>query len=116
SARHRVVLELTARHPQTSLAPLWKHFWDLDRPSGPTAADASAVVLEVVGVTPRMRTWELPRPIPGEAGFPDASWLRRRLCLPAGTEAELRGLIGRLPETDRSVMVTLSWPGSASPG
>ncbi len=42
----RVVMELTLTHPQTVNAPLWRHFWDLDRPSAPTADDALAVITE----------------------------------------------------------------------
>ncbi len=48
-ARHRVVLELTAHHPQTRNAAVWRHFWELDRPTGPSSADALAV-LEAVGI------------------------------------------------------------------
>lgn len=47
AARRRVVMELTLTHPQTSNAPLWQEFWQLDRPAGPTAEEALAVVREV---------------------------------------------------------------------
>lgn len=43
-ARQRVVLELPIRHPLTWMNPLWKHFWDLDRPASPTADDALALI------------------------------------------------------------------------
>ncbi|MGI9196467.1 MAG: class I SAM-dependent methyltransferase [Candidatus Nanopelagicales bacterium] len=43
-ARRRVVLELPVRHPLTWMNPLWKQFWDLDRPTSPTAADALQVI------------------------------------------------------------------------
>ena len=43
-ARHRVVLELPVRHPLTWMNPLWKQFWDIDRPTSPTAADALQVI------------------------------------------------------------------------
>ncbi|MEZ5226967.1 MAG: class I SAM-dependent methyltransferase [Acidimicrobiales bacterium] len=46
SARRRVVIELTPRHPQTRNGTVWRHFWGLDRPDGPTANDAHAVLLE----------------------------------------------------------------------
>ena len=39
-AHRRVILELTQRHPLAAMAPLWRYFWDLERPEGPTAADA----------------------------------------------------------------------------
>ena len=43
-ARKRVVLELPVRHPLTWMNPLWKQFWDLDRPISPTANDALTVI------------------------------------------------------------------------
>ncbi len=42
-ARRRVIVELTDRHPQSDLSPLWKFIHGIDRPSGPTAADAAEV-------------------------------------------------------------------------
>ncbi len=35
AARHRVVLELSVDHPQSVLAPLWRHFWGVERPGRP---------------------------------------------------------------------------------
>ena len=46
AAQRRVVMELTLEHPQTANASLWRQFWDLDRPSGPSAHDALAVINE----------------------------------------------------------------------
>ena len=43
-ARYRVVLELPVRHPLSWMNPLWKQFWDLDRPVSPTADDALTVI------------------------------------------------------------------------
>ena len=43
-ARRRVVLELPVLHPLTWMNPLWKQFWDLDRPTSPTATDALQVI------------------------------------------------------------------------
>ena len=43
-ARCRVVLELPTRHPLSWMNPLWKQFWDLDRPLSPTADDALTVI------------------------------------------------------------------------
>jgi len=45
-AHRRVVLELPTRHPLTWMNPLWKQFWDLDRPTSPTADDALAIIRE----------------------------------------------------------------------
>src|SRR5919108_3550102 len=56
-ARRRVVVELTDRHPLVDLAPLWRRFHGLERPSGPTAGDAAAV-LRALGLEPRQEDWE----------------------------------------------------------
>lgn len=53
AAGRRVVMELTLTHPQTSNSPLWQQFWGLDRPEGPTAEDAHAVV-EEAGIAARL--------------------------------------------------------------
>lgn len=45
-ARRRVVLELPVRHPLSWMNPLWKQFWDLDRPTSPTADDALTLIRE----------------------------------------------------------------------
>lgn len=46
-ARHRVVLELPVRHPLSWMNPLWKQFWDLNRPTSPTAEDALVILREL---------------------------------------------------------------------
>ncbi|MHB8505615.1 MAG: methyltransferase domain-containing protein, partial [Acidimicrobiales bacterium] len=43
-ARRRVVVELTARHPLCATAPLWRRFWAIERPAGPTAEDFRGVL------------------------------------------------------------------------
>ncbi len=45
-ARNRVVLELPPLHPLTWMNPLWKQFWNLDRPTSPTAQDAARLIHE----------------------------------------------------------------------
>ena len=54
-ARHRVVLELTQRHPLVWMRDLWMHFHDLDRPTGPTADDARGGAHASSGSTPSAR-------------------------------------------------------------
>lgn len=115
AARHGVVLELSAEHPQSSLSPLWLHFWGLKRPTRPTAEDADAVVREVIGVTPDVRRWRRSWSFMGNRGPQTIAWLRRRLCLPAGSDAELATVLDQLPELAPSAVVTLSWPGRAPP-
>jgi hypothetical protein len=116
AARHLVVVELTAVHPQSSLSPLWEHFWHLPRPTRPTAEDAEAVVREVVGRQPEARRWRRAEPPMAERPPSTIDWIRRRLCLPEESHAELAALLARLPELAPSNVVTLSWPGKAGPG
>lgn len=88
-ARRRVVIEITGRHPQHVRSPLWKHFWDLDRPEGPTSDDAVealrsagfAVNVEASTATAR------------DKGGNEAATMTRRLCLPAEREPEVAALI-----------------------
>jgi SAM-dependent methyltransferase len=91
-ARHRVVLELTAHHPQSSLNPLWLRFHGLERPTRPTADDAVAV-LRHEGFDPERRDWEAP----AAGGFVEraslVAWIRRRLCLPADRDPEVEEAI-----------------------
>jgi SAM-dependent methyltransferase len=121
-ARRRVVAELTERHPLAGLAPLWRRFHDLDRPSGPTADDAVAA-LEALGLQVARQDWESR----DRFGFDDfdelVAFTRRRLCLPAERDPEVATAL--LEEGTRQVdgvwvsgqprrVTTLSWPGSAS--
>lgn len=107
AARVRVVLELTAVHPQAALTPLWRHFWDLERPTGPTAADALDVVRDVVGRAVADESWTRPGLWSGDIG-----WLRRRLCLGPDRDAEVAQLLEQ--HSDPAVeVVTAWWPGGA---
>lgn len=112
-ARHRVVLELSAVHPQSSVSPLWRRFWGLDRPVGPTAEDAEAVVREVTGADPSAERWTRTRSFMGDRDADTVAWMRRRLCLPASADPEVAEAMRNLPELAPSAMVTLWWPGRA---
>jgi SAM-dependent methyltransferase len=121
-ARRRVVLELTDAHPMRVLNPLWLSLHGLERPSGPTATDAVAVLREA-GITPQERRWQRP-PRPEYGSFDElVASTRRRLCLPPERDEELtRALLdlGVDPEHPRDLgssgdeLVTLWWPGSAA--
>jgi hypothetical protein len=121
-ARRRVVVELTERHPLAGLAPLWRRFHGLERPSGPGADDAVAA-LEAVGLRVARQDWESR----DRFGFDDfdelVAFTRRRLCLPAERDPEVAAAL--LEEGTHQVdgvwvsgqprrVTTLSWPGSAS--
>ena len=110
-ARRRVVVELTGVHPVVGLNDLWRHFHGLDRPEGPSADDAAAVLAEA-GVD--FGTERAPRP-PRRVLDHDAwvAFTRRRLCLPLDREPEVAGLLAARPEPDPGEVVTFWWDGSA---
>ena len=107
-ARNRVVVELSARHPRVGVNHLWRHFWDLDRPTGPTADDAIAALVEA-GIEPQVERWSLRyRTWSREARVVS---VRRYLCLPAERDQEIDVLMGEAPAGVDAV--TLWWDGTA---
>jgi len=121
-ARRRVVVELTERHPLAGLAPLWRRFHDLDRPTGPGAGDAVAA-LGALGLEVDRQDWEHQ----DRFGFDDfdelVAFTRRRLCLPARRDPEVaQALLEQGTHQVDGIWVsgqprrvtTLSWPGTAA--
>jgi hypothetical protein len=108
SARGRVVVELTAEHPQTALNPLWVHFYGLARPTGPTADDAVAV-LEEIGIRTEVERF----PGPDRFAHVDrkdlVAFARRRLCLPAERDPEVDRLLPQNAGLPRRELVCLWW-------
>jgi SAM-dependent methyltransferase len=105
----RVVLELPDHHPLAPMAPLWWHFWHLERPDGPTADDALAVLHEA-GIPARLQAW--PEQRIRTAGMPWArqvEFARVRLCLPAERDAEVSRVLADLGPPAARVMVTIWW-------
>jgi hypothetical protein len=115
-ASHRVVVEMTLVHPQTRLSPLWRHFWDLDRPTGPTVDDAVDVITETLGSDVGVETERWTRADPGAfAGRTDADVVaiaRRRLCLPESADPEIASLLGPGPRLAPSEVATIWWPAT----
>jgi SAM-dependent methyltransferase len=108
-ARVRVVMELTGEHPRAGLNHLWRHFWDVDRPTGPNADDAMAVLVEA-GIDPSVE--RSPRVGRGSDRAARVASVRRYLCLPADRDPEIDQLLGEetAPAGD---VVTLWWAGTA---
>ncbi|MDP8975279.1 MAG: class I SAM-dependent methyltransferase [Actinomycetota bacterium] len=111
-ARHRVVVELTARHPQVELNHLWRELHGIDRPSGPTAEDACAVLTEA-GLDVHAEEWERPSLWSGIDRSELVAFARRRLCVGPERDAEIDALL--YPDRERPMrpMVTLWWEGEA---
>jgi SAM-dependent methyltransferase len=108
-ARSRVVVEIAAVHPSVALAPMWRHFWKLDRPRGPTAGDFLAVLTEA-GIEPVVAQAPGRRHVRSAADAVDV--VRRRLCLPEERRAEVARALEVLPPTPTDVW-TFAWPGDA---
>lgn len=111
-ARERVVVEMTDRHPMTRFSDLFMHFHGLERPDGPSAADA-VDVLEEAGLTVAWERWtERREPHVSDADY--VAFVRRRLCLPPDRDREIAALLGPDPRPHESSNATLWWPGGAS--
>ena len=119
AARHRVVLEITQSHPRNRALEheLWRHFWGLERPTGPTWADAVAVIREC-GIEPQTERWESEQ----RGGFENledlATWMRRSVCLDASRDEEVRAIVMRhtmqrdgrwLMSTEPRLLTTIWW-------
>ncbi len=86
---------------------LWRHFWDVDRPEGPTADDAIAVLREA-GIEPAVeRAPRVGRSINRENRVAS---VRRYLCLPPERDPEIDALLGD-DVFARGEVVTLWWDG-----
>jgi SAM-dependent methyltransferase len=109
-ARKRVVLEMPMFHPMSRLSPMWKHFWNLERPTGPSASDFVTIAREL-GFNAQVEVWA------------DAvSWgsrnvtseeqrlvlARRRLCLGADRTEELAAYLAEHPEAPVEI-ATIWW-------
>jgi SAM-dependent methyltransferase len=112
AARHRVVLEMTAAHPQASLNQLWRRFHDLDRPTGPTADDAVAVLAEM-GLDAGIERWEAPGRWETAPRDELVAFARQRLCLTPDRDPEVSAALDEEFIAGPRQLVTLWWPGSA---
>jgi hypothetical protein len=110
-ADHRVVFELTDRHPLAWMNDLWLRFHGLERPTGPSSDDTLDVLGEI-GLDATLERWEAPPHGGGFAARADALGLaRRRLCLPSSRDDELDSALGpRLAE--RGGLWSVGPPGS----
>ncbi|MHB1924636.1 MAG: methyltransferase domain-containing protein, partial [Acidimicrobiales bacterium] len=106
-ARRRVVIELTYRHPQSDLNPLWAAIHGTERPDGPTAVTAAEVV-KSLGYDGRMEVFERPARWQDPAAPDHVAFVRRRLCVGPERDADIAAQLARLPTVARR-LVTLWW-------
>jgi SAM-dependent methyltransferase len=105
-ARHRVVVELPQHHPLSSLSPMWKKFWNLDRPISPTADDALAVVTSL-GYNAHLEKFTQEIPL-HDLTDEDVRFTRIRLCLTSDKDPEIRTYLEHNPLRQRE-NATLWW-------
>lgn len=98
-ADRRVVVEIPRMHPLSSLSPLWKEFWNLDRPTSPNCSDA-AELIRALGFDAHIEefTQEIGiRPVTDD----DVKFTRIRLCLSADRDTDIRDFLENNPVTER---------------
>lgn len=109
-ARHRVVIEIPLTHPLSSMNPLWKRFWGLDRPTRPTAHQLHDIAA-ALGFGPSIEVW------------PDRTWgqrvalsekervehMRIRLCLTQERDAEVAAALMEDVDSRPREVATLWW-------
>ena len=106
-AKKRVVLELPQRHPLSTSAPLWKHFWNLSRSIDPTPEQLMEV-LDELGIRAHVELWN--GPMRGESSLEElAHYSRIRLCLPASREAEVLEFLKDQPQITERSLATIWW-------
>lgn len=110
-ARLGVVAVLPHRHPQSAWNEGWKHFWDIDRPTGPTSGDAVRVLREL-GIEPELVVVPRP-PMARHADDPAAlvESARRRLCLRSDRDPEIEAWLRDHPPAFMDEVIVLRWPG-----
>lgn len=110
-ARRRVVVEMTVDHPQAALNPLWRRFHALERPIGPTVADAMSVLGEL-GLDVRMERWEAPLRWASAPRSELVAFVRRRLCLGADRDPEVDAALDEAFDPGPRELATLWWDGA----
>ena len=100
-ARNRVVVELTPEHPLAWMSDLWMRFHGLERPTGPTYADAARAIRDL-GYDLSVEVASGPPVMSGFSSREDAiALVRKRLCLRPEQDPELAEALGdRLRKDD----------------
>ena len=109
-ARHRVVLEVSHRFPQSRLLPLWRRFHGVDRPD-PLVADEIEAVLRGMGLAVEREDAVVPGRVQGVTPE-NVAFARRRLYVGPERDDEIAEFLAALP-ADEHAVAALWWPGEA---
>ena len=106
-ANKRVVIEIPTQHPLSNMTELWKHFWNLERPTAPTYQDLIRVI-EEQGFNPKMHLWqgELRSTIDTDQA---AEYMRIRLCLPKSRLSEVKDFMANHGGSATRELATIWW-------
>lgn len=106
-ARKRVVIEMPQQHPQSRFAPLWQHFWNLERPSVPTPTELMRVLIDL-GIRANLELWDgyMGRNVDREQ---EAYYSTIRLCLPQARNNEVRAQLEMLSASTSRPLATIWW-------
>jgi len=102
-----VVIEMPQRHPLTTAAPLWKHFWNLDRPTQPLPEDLMNVLTEL-GINAHLELWDGSMRVEADLES-QARFSRIRLCLPESREPEVLEFLSNEPKVAIRNLATIWW-------
>lgn len=106
----RVVLEVPMQHPTSNMSPLWKRFWDLDRPTRPTATDLWAIAC-ALGFDAHLEEWD-DESWGSRVALPDAErvrFARIRLCLTEDKDAEVAAALIEAADSNPRPVARLWW-------
>ena len=106
-ARRRVVIELTARHPQSDLNALWKAIHGLDRPTGPVADDAVSVAA-ALAFGPHVESFQRPSLWHEAEQSERIAFARRRLCVGPEFDDQIAQYLESSGADDRE-LVSIWW-------
>ena len=109
-ARARVVIEVPMTHPLSSMNPLWKKFWDLDRPTRPRGGDLAAIVRSL-GFDAHLDVW-VDETWGARVAMPETErvrYARIRLCLTEDRDAEVAAALLAVQDAQPREVATLWW-------
>mgnify|MGYP003341351576 FL=1 len=106
-ANKRVVIEIPIRHPLSNLNYLWKHFWNLERPSVPTAEHLQEIAINL-GFNVKFQKWS--GQMRSELNIEQAAEFNRiRLCLPSTKFDEVLEIMKGNPGEEKRELATIWW-------
>lgn len=106
-AKNRVVIEIPTHHPLTNMSNAWEYFWNLVRPTSPSAMDLVAVLKEI-GIRAHWHIWAGPMRESADIDQ-ESEFLRIRLCLPPERLGEVKDFLREHPILRQRELATIWW-------